>query len=289
METIREISIDGCPEIGRGAHGIVYQTAPDMLVKVYNENTPVDSIRKERDRARWAFVKGIPTAIPFHIVRVGSRYGIVFENLVARSSADYISESPEHFESYLKKSVDLMKQIHSVTADPGELPDMKQQTLSWLPKVRPFLPDDLYARLRDFVDAIPDRNTIIHADFHMKNVLICGDELMLIDMDTLSTGDPIFELATVFVSYRQFPSIEPKAAYMLGIDVETAARICDRIFELYLDGADEETIREAKNDAQLLGCIRVIDYMDRHPELPDGEKCIDRCVRDMTELLQRRR
>ena len=31
MEKYREISIDGCPEIGRGAHGIVYQTAPDML------------------------------------------------------------------------------------------------------------------------------------------------------------------------------------------------------------------------------------------------------------------
>ncbi len=106
MEQIREISIDGCPEIGRGAHGIV------------------------------------------------------FENLVARSSADYISESPEHFENYLKKSADLMKQIHSVTADPGELPDMKQQTLSWLPKVRPFLPDDLYARLRNFADAIPERNPL---------------------------------------------------------------------------------------------------------------------------------
>ena len=92
MEKFREISIDGCPEIGRGAHGIVYQIAPDMLVKVYYENTSLDSIRKERELARWAFVKGIPTAIPFHIVRVGDRYGIVFEHLEAKSSADYIRD-----------------------------------------------------------------------------------------------------------------------------------------------------------------------------------------------------
>ena len=52
MKKLREISIDGCPEIGRGAHGIVYQTAPDMLVKVYNENTSIDAIRKERELAR---------------------------------------------------------------------------------------------------------------------------------------------------------------------------------------------------------------------------------------------
>ena len=290
MGKFREISTDGCPEIGRGAHGIVYQTAPDMLVKVYNENTSLDSIRKERELARWAFVKGIPTAIPFDIVCVGDRYGIVFEHLEAISSADYIRESPEHFESFLKQSVALLKQIHAITAEPGELPDMKQQTLSWLPKLHSFLPEELYAALCDFVNTIPDRNTILHADFHMNNILICGDELMLIDMDTLSTGDPIFELATVFVSYRQFPSIEPKAAFMLGIDVETAAKICDRIFELYLDGANEETLLEVKNTAQLLGCIRIIDYVDRHTELPasDRKKCVDRCIQDITRLLQNR-
>lgn len=288
MKKLREISIEGCPEIGRGAHGIVYQTAPDMLVKVYNENASIDSIQKERELARWAFVKGIPTAIPFDIVRVNDRYGIVFELLESKSSADYIRESPEHFESFLRKSVDLMKQIHAVTAEPGDLPDMKQQTLSWLPKVHKFLPENLCSKLDAFVNTIKDTQTIIHADFHMKNVLICGDELMLIDMDTLSTGDPIFELATVFVSYREFPSIEPKAAYMLGIDVETAAKICDRIFELYLDEADEETLRETKDNAQLLGCIRIIDFMDRHSELPDRERCVDRCVQDITELLQKR-
>ncbi|MBR2760054.1 MAG: phosphotransferase [Solobacterium sp.] len=215
-------------------------------------------------------------------------YGIVFELLEAKSSADYIRESPEHFESFLKQSVELMKSIHAITAEPGDLPDMKQKTLSWLPKVHKLLPENLCSKLDDFVNTIPDTKTIIHADFHMKNVLLCGEELMLIDMDTLSTGDPIFELATVFVSYRQFPSIEPKAAYMLGIDVETAARICDRIFELYLDDADEETLRDTKNTAQLLGCIRIIDYLDRHPELPDGKKCIDRCVQDITKLLQSR-
>ena len=285
MEKIREMSIEGCPEIGRGAHGIVYQTAPDMLVKVYNENTSIDSIRKERELARWAFVKGIPTAIPFNIVRVGDRYGIVFEHLQAKSSADYIRQSPEHFEQYVKQSVDLLKQIHAIEAEPGELPDMKQQTLSWLPKVQGFLPENLYSRLVDLVHAIPDRNTIIHADFHMNNILICGDELMLIDMDTLCTGDPIFELATIFVSYRQFPSIDPEAAYMFGIDVETAARICDRIFELYLDEAKEQALHDAKKTAQLLGCIRIIDFMDRHAHLPVRKKCTDRCVQDMTKLL----
>ena len=286
MNKIREISIDGCPEIGRGAHGTVYRTAPDMLVKVYNENVPLDSIRKERELARWAFVKGIPTAIPFDIVRVGDRYGTVFEHLNARPSVDYMKESPEHFERFLRRSVELMKQVHAMKAEPGELPDMKQNTLGWLPKVKERIPEELYSKLREILDLVPDSRSILHADFHLKNILICGDELMLIDMDTLCMGDPIFELATVYVSYRQFPSIEPMAAAFLGIYVETAATICDRMFALYLEGADEETIRSTKRRAQLFGCIRVVDYMDRHSELPDRQRCIDRCVQDIQNILQ---
>ena len=77
---------------------------------------------------------------------------------------------------------------------------------------------------------------------------------------------------------------------MFGIDVETAAKICDRIFELYLGEANEETLLVAKNTAQLLGCIRIIDFVDRHTELPasDRKKCVDRCVQDITNLLQLR-
>ena len=58
-------------------------------------------------------------------------------------------------------------------------------------------------------------------------------------------------------------------------------RICDRSFELYLDKADAETIQDTKNRAQLLGCIRIIDYMDNTPGVPDKEPVIDRCIRDI--------
>ena len=111
MQKMRELSIDGCQEIGRGAHGIVYRIAPDMLVKVYKPNTSLEEVSKERELARWAFVRGIPTAIPFDIVRVGDCYGTVFELLDSRSSSDYIKESPENFEHFLQSSVKLMKQV----------------------------------------------------------------------------------------------------------------------------------------------------------------------------------
>ena len=102
-------------------------------------------------------------------------------------------------------------------------------------------------------------------------------------MDTLCTGDPIFELSTVYVSYRQFPSIDPMAAAMLGIDVKTANHICDRTMELYLGESGTQRMEETIKKARILGCVRIIDFMDRHREHPATEMCINRCLHDLID------
>ena len=58
-------------EIGRGANGIVYRYADDMIVKVYFNNAPLEDIKKEIALSKKAFISGVSTAIPFDIVKVG--------------------------------------------------------------------------------------------------------------------------------------------------------------------------------------------------------------------------
>lgn len=277
---IRDISIQGCRLIGQGAHGKVYKLAPDMLVKVYNKDVDIDSIRKEQSFARKAFVKGIPTAIPFDIVRVGDQYGTVFELINAVSASEYIKDSDENLDLFIKKSVDLMRQIHSIPTLPGELPDMKKKTLFWAKYLESCLSPTCYADLTSLIESIPERHTILHADYHLKNILISKDDLILIDMDTLCSGDPIFELATIYNSYKEFPSIASEAAHFLGIDVQTAAYICDKTFEYYLEGCSEESIEQTILKAQIFGCVRIIDFMQRHDH-PVKKLCIDKCLKDI--------
>ena len=285
FEDLQEVSIEGCEQIGQGTHGTVYKTAPDMLVKVYRGGVPLEMIRKEQALARWAFVKGIPTAIPFDIVRVGEHYGTIFELLNAVSASDFIKGSPEHLDRFIERSVELMKQIHSIEAAPGELPDMKQHALKWTENMKERLSPENYEKILDLVNEIPERHTILHADFHLKNIMVCNDELMLIDMDTLCVGDPIFELSTVYNSYREFPSVDPEAAWFLGIDVKTAELICDKTFELYLKGCDPQSVQETIIKARLLGCIRIIDFMQKFSEHPASGRCIEKCVQDIEMIL----
>ena len=53
---------------------------PDTIVKVYLNPDALPEIHRERELARLAFVAGVPTAIPYDVVRIeGGGYGSVFE------------------------------------------------------------------------------------------------------------------------------------------------------------------------------------------------------------------
>ena len=280
----RQISTEGAEKIGEGAHGEVYRIAEDTIVKIYRPMVSMEAIQKEKKLARWAFVKGLPTAISFDIVRVGERYGVVYEMLDARSASDYIKESDENFERFISKSLELMNQIHAVEVMPGELSDMKERTLGWIEKLDKYLPFDAREKLTALTEKVPDSHTLLHADFHLKNILVTGDELMLVDMDTLCAGDPIFEIATLYNSYMEFPSIAPEAAEFLGINVETAKRIWERTLQLYLESTGEDA-QEITKTAQTLGCLRILDYADRRPEIPQRDLIIKVCTEDILKNL----
>ena len=125
----RRISVDGCEVIGKGANGVVYRIDPDTIVKVYSHANALSEIKQERELARKAFVKGIPTAISYDVVRVGDYFGSVFELLNAESFAKILIQEPDRFDEVVKMSADLLLKIHSTTLQPGELPDIQAEKI----------------------------------------------------------------------------------------------------------------------------------------------------------------
>ena len=82
---LRQLSVDGCEVIGVGGVGTVFRLNDDTIIKVFREGTTMDEVRKEITMSKEAFVMGMPTAISFDMVRVGSQYGLVYELLHAQT------------------------------------------------------------------------------------------------------------------------------------------------------------------------------------------------------------
>ena len=255
----RKLSVEGCEVIGQGANGKVYRLDPDTIIKVYLNPDSLPDIHRERELARRAFVLGIPTAIPYDVVKVGDGYGSVFELLNAKSFAKLIKAEPENLDKYVGLSVDLLKKIHSTEVRPGDMPDMRDTVIGWANYVLDYLPDGLGEKLVKMVEDVPVDYHMMHGDYHIKNVMMQNGEVLLIDMDTLCHGHPVFELGSVFNAYCGFSEIDNSISEsFLGLPHETAISIWEKTVPLYLGTDDEKIIEDVKNKAMIIGYTRLL-------------------------------
>lgn len=258
----RRISIEGCEMIGRGANGAVYKIDNDSVVKVYFDPNAFDDIQNEREVAKLALILGVPTAISYEIVRVGEGYGSVFEFLNAKSFAKILAEEPEKFGWCLEEFTKMLRIIHGTEVPEGKLPDIRDKMRERAGMVSRDLPPEPAEKLVRLFDAIPYDNHMIHGDYHSKNLELAGDEVLLIDMDTLSVGDPIFELGFIYNAYVGFYDVHPDSVLdFQGYDYDTTIRFWKEFLPKYLESKDEEYIRSVEDKAKVVGYTRLVGML----------------------------
>lgn len=291
QKAYRVLSVKGCEVIGQGANGVVYRIDRDTIVKSYRNPDSLPEIQRERELARTAFVLGIPTAIPYDVVRIeGEGFGSVFELLEASTFAQLLKKGEKTVDEIAKMSIDLLKQIHATEVKPDSMPDMKAVALDWADFMKDYLPAEQYQKLHDLVAAVPEDNHMLHGDYHIKNVMLQNGEALLIDMDTLCHGHPIFELASMYNAYCGYSEVDHSISEsFLGIPHETAVECWNKCLRLYFDGADEAKLKAIEEKAQIVGYTRIMRRSIRRNGLNTeaGQKEIENCRQHLADLLPR--
>lgn len=258
QKAYRKISVENCEILGEGANGIVYRADPETIVKVYKMPDSLPAIQNERELARKAFVMGIPTAIPYDIVQVGDLYGSVFELLNAKSFSTLLNEGAS-VDELAKQSVDILKIIHATVMKEGELPSKQKEAAAWAEYCAPYLPDEIGGKLVKLFKEIPEAYTMLHGDYHIKNIMRQGDENLLIDMDTLALGHPVFEFAQMYIAYQGYSETSPAdSKRFLGVDHETATEFWEKSLKYYFDGKDETFINGVVIKARIIAYTRML-------------------------------
>ena len=255
----RQISVEGCEKIGEGSNGIVYRINPDTIVKVYKNSDALDDIKRERELAKTALVMGINTAIPFDVVKVGDKYGSIFELLSAKSITNLILENPDDKDHYIRIFADLLKEIHETPARADVLPDARKTVIGWCEWLEPHLPEKTYKKLHKLVEGIPEHHFVLHGDYHTNNVHYADNETILIDMDTLAQGYPIIEFASIYLAYRGYGELDHhEVEEFLKIDWDLAGYIMEKLIHFYFEGKDDDYIEGVMNKAKVIGYTRAL-------------------------------
>ena len=282
------MSIEGCEFIAKGANGAVYRYDDETIIKTYFAKDALLEIKQERENARKAFVLGVNTAIPYGIVRVGDGYGTVTELLNAKSITKLICSNPDDMSEAVKYYIDMLKCIHSIEVEDGEVPDMKEIALDWADFVANYLPEEQGKKLRALIEAVPKRNTLMHGDYHTNNIMVQNSEPLLIDMDTLCMGHPVFELGSMFNAYIGYSELDHEVTMkFFGYPHESAEKFWDMSLKMYLGTDDEEVCRSVAEKAMVIGYTRMLRRAIRRPEEAESPAKIARCKEMLAILIEK--
>ena len=119
--------------------------------------------------------------------------------------------------------------------------------------------------------------------------MVQHDELLLIDMDTLSVGHPIFELAAIYAPYCAFNEDDPgNSERFFGIPDDEIRELYNSVLDIYFGNSDPiirdkirlvsyvhmvwwNRVNEPSNNVRLEGCrSRLYELLDRFNDLEIG-------------------
>ena len=290
-KAFRVVSLEGCELIGQGANGKIYRLDSENIIKVYTNTDSLAEIQHERELSRAAFVSGAPTAIPYDVVRIQEGgYGSIYEMLNAKTYIQLYRDGEKSLDELAEMSIDLLRLIHSLTVKQSIVPEIRDTALSWAVFLKDYLPEEHFEKLFALIEAVPEDMHMIHGDYHFRNIMVQNGESLLIDMDRLSRGHPIFDLAAMYNAYCGFGYADPGfVENFLGIPYAAAAAIWRRSLECYLDTRDEARLREVEDKVRIISYTRIARHWIRRNgfETETGRLQIAGYLQMLQELLPR--
>ena len=286
---IKEVDISGATLIGSGYFSSVYRVDKDTIVKVFNRISDDNQIERELKLAKEAFVLGIPTAISFDIVKVNDLYGLRFEMLDCISLKDAFLNKEYDYNVLVDKYANLLKTINSTVCSDALIPNMNDFYKQKLEDIKNIIDDATYLKLKEMLEGLEAPNTLVHGDCHFKNIMIQNDEFLLIDMDTLSKGNPIFELSQIRAAYVSYEEDEPgNCLRFFGLPAEFCKKLYEDIVLKYMGAIKQEYLdkialvsylhllwwnnqNESDNLVRLNGCKnRMLALLEKYDDLDLG-------------------
>ena len=115
------------------------------------------------------------------------------------------------------------------------------------------------ARIYNAIDKLSvTANTFVHEDFHSNNIIVQGDDLLLIDVDDSCVGNPAVDLAGMFTAFDSSSSSDEASLWVLGMNAEESKRYWNKFKEVYFEGMDEKEIGALTFKMKFFGTIKLL-------------------------------
>lgn len=174
------------PFIARGASAELFDVGNGQALKLFRDSVSDDMIAREAEASTHAAASGVPTAAAIGRRTWDGRRGIVYPRLDGATLMDWIRRNPMR----AGWALDQMGAIHAAMhgARGGALRSLKQvlaTDIAYGPA-----PIALQRAAVAYLETLPEGDALTHGDFHLGNVMMTPQGMMVIDWSKAAAGHP---------------------------------------------------------------------------------------------------
>lgn len=246
MPDIKEMDVKGLEVVGVGKNAEVYKLDEERILKLYRETVTEEVAYSQYLTSKYASEFGINTAKVYDFVKCGERYGIIFEYVKAQKLAKYMANSDVNKEVIANKLGKMLAEFHSIKVDTDMVPPLKTVYRRKVERFSKFMTPEQIERAVALIDMLPGKPVVLHGDFHKGNIFVKDGEFLVIDLDNMSVGSPLFDFIKMYctekITLEDLP--EDMVVYYknAGVTDETILEYMLAILEGYFGTKDRDVL-----------------------------------------------
>ncbi len=178
--------------LGTGMTAEVYKWGQDKVLKLFRDSYSEEWAKSEAEIGRKIHEAGVSSPAVFEIVEIDGRKGIIFERVFGKTLTDIILKQPWMFSTFVYQMARFQYSIHKQSTD--SIPSQKESFTHTITLSSKILGDKIN-KILDYVDRLPDRDSICHGDLYLSNIINSNNKLVAIDWSSGYRGDPSGDVA----------------------------------------------------------------------------------------------
>ena len=206
-------------KLAEGACAEIFAWGDDarQIVKVAKPNTNLFALQRELRHCHIAWDLGLPVPQPFELVETARRHRIVLERVVGQSILQRFMAralTPDDDCLMARTTARLLHRIHGQTSDgvPEQYGSLERDI-----RRSEHLADAEKEAVMALLAALPRKRQLCHGDPNPGNFLLRGDEVVVVDWNNATLGNPEADLAeyVLMLRYASLPASSPAAVASL--------------------------------------------------------------------------
>lgn len=191
----------GLERVAQGREAEIFAWDEGRVLRLLRRQGGPELVEAEVAAMTAVTAAGVPAPRVYEVVSIDGRPGVVMERVDGPDLFKVIEKKVWTLRAIARETARLHANLNLVEA-PAGLPSIHERLRHRAVRTPGIVPPDLLERGLAVLETLPEGDRLCHGDFHPGNVLLRGEEPVVIDWPNATRGDPVGDFARTSLLLR---------------------------------------------------------------------------------------